>query len=231
MGATRHRRHGWIRESIPTVLVSASWVGLWLLWPHGSAPAGIAGRPRPPAGVCEVANDSVAFRRPEQFGLPSPEGFSVQETEDWSSSVLGAPLALPPRTLARAERTAALAMPFSLDLTAGGAQASYQPVFAPAAVYEAPGARRRVHVLSSDCLARRGLELSRTLAGIETNRDWEVGAWVEVAPEGRVEHVLVDAGSGDTNLDRRVEAALYRARVTERGQACGGWLRIGYGTP
>jgi hypothetical protein len=103
---------------------------------------------------------------------------------------------------------------------------SYAPVrVQPDLFKREPHGGRHLQVAPAESLRRRGFHVQRVpdrLLARGGENGWQVQAYVEIADDGRVEHVFIESGTDNAALNRDVIGMLQRGRVTEAGPRCSG---------
>jgi hypothetical protein len=210
--SARPKRINRLLALMPSLCLTAGWVGIWALWP-GPAAMGARVPSRSVLSTCRMAEGDGVYRKPDLFGPPSSMGFSPprRDADNWQAP--HARRSMPPVLLTR-EATgpegvdagrpwtlpeAAAAPDYLRDLTE-------RPVFGLPATPETG-----VRAWLSPALEKAGY----TWPQAEVPSNGLPGAWnlempVEVDGRGRTRDVFVTRGSGYGAVDRRIEGLLMR---------------------
>lgn len=223
---------------LPSVLLAASWPGLWLAWPSGDMPQRPSGRLMPAPRGRYVGSDISQLGlslRPDLFGRKSDVGFGSPEVDTHSDAELLMVLDRPAQTLPWDDDERHHDLPVSAPRLADLARRELGtlwvrgeslPVFAPVV-----SSASRLVVSPDAGLARAGFSVSddlQALLGRETDV-WSAQLWVALGDEGRVTHVVLEKGTGSDSLDRAVICAIYGAGAVPGAAGTSGWVTIEYG--
>lgn len=215
---------------VPSLLVAFGWLGIWLVWPMGTA--GLRGVELPcTVSVVDAADLEGSLYRPDIF-LPSASGFSVQGDQSGAMDMLSGRANMPPRLLAREE-----AVPVVPDNT--GAlrppmpdEEPYVPAFQDQPLFGKLG-DGGLHLLTAvkGNLSECGFKIPDLAAVLEgkTDRPWLVEIHVDLGSDGRVNHAFLMAGTQDAELNANLVRRMYFAEAMPSGRECSGRVVISCG--
>ena len=237
MRSKRKRAARYVRGimGIPSFVVAAMWVGIWFLWPDAGRSSLPSDMPTPRVAYVPFdVGEGSWYLRPDVFGRPLSIGFSLPaQGEDVPASPAGRHLPRP-RLLERNGRMSNTAYwePAQWRKAAScRGEAGYRPHWTGDKVFARPdGYEMRFVVDMSRSLRRRGLVIP-DLSGkgmVPAEGPWTAVLLLDVNRAGRPEHVFVEAGTGQPDVDSDVARVLYRASAPGSGGPCSGRVTISY---
>jgi len=179
--------------------------------------------------------DGNLYMKPDLFGRPSRVGFRVPEQEDKSSAALIDYRIGKPKYLER--RMSPGKRPFSGSDNSSsdsvrGSLGSYSPLWhSDAAFSRESGGDALAFVQVSGKLAQYEftLDQSRVKHLEKGEKPWQVVVYVEVGEGGGPEHVFLETGCDDPEINAAVVRAMYYGKVSSSGTACSGRVTISCG--
>lgn len=225
----------WRNAALSVLATLVLWGLPWLVWPWPAGAGASAGRPTPPM-VRYVRSaegiDGTAWS-PVVFPLPTKEGFSKKASSPEPGqdmvSVLkprvseAAFLEMPPD---RAE-TADMGLLTVQEAVAFRPQPSAGSGLRPAGSRDADA----LLIERDTALAERAFDapaLKRFQPAEASLPSLSVTAYVELDPQGRVQHVLLETPSGQTNADAVIVRALYMGTASPAPASAAGRVRVNY---
>ena len=219
---------------MPTVLLAARWMAMWLLWPSQEEP-GVRRRPHGARvslfGLGEQANGLHVT--PDLFGRPSAVGFRAPDAEagvpdSLSLRMRNSSHELDRKSVVSAEyrRADDLARSARDELT------HYDPVVTETPAFTRPGSGdMQLGVTLTPVLKAAGFGFPRLAADMArmTGQSWMATLCVELGADGRPEHVYVENGSGNATIDSALVRAVAEGRASGPCAVCRGLVTVNFG--
>jgi hypothetical protein len=219
--------------AIPPVLLAVCWLALWMVWPHGSRNAQEV-RVRSGTRLSFTGNEQ-AFNRAvvasDVAVIPS-SATRILDDKDDLAILLFKQAAVAPKYLEETEgfdRALARAKEDGAAVVSGAA--GYRPRWdvPPAFAARSAGPMELV-VEAGPALKARGFRLPEAPAETaKTVQGWQAVLQVECGPDGKVEHVFLEAGSGNPALDSVVVRWVGRGTLSTGTGSCGGRVAVNFG--
>lgn len=223
----------WRNALLSVLLTVGLWLAPWIVWPS-LRPAPSVTRGTPPVVRYVRASEAMdgAAWSPVVFPLPTPEGFSrkAAPTDAGQSAALvlrpGAAEAVYLEVRADTLPAADMGVLISPDSAAFHPQA---PAQSSLPMPSAPPDRLRIDW--DEALAQRHCEAEglKRFVPADAGLTWlSAAAYIELDPQGRVQHVFLENSSGQTNVDRLIVRALYGGNATPGSGPASGRVRLNY---
>lgn len=213
--------------NFPFLVITAAWIMLLFLWPHGGKVVKGKHIPRPPR---------IAFVRGLENLYSKPFSFPVWKTSEGT----GDAAAVVPWMVVRPAKFLERSAPVS-DGSSGGMVMSsnivfrdvnaYRPVWDDPSVFnEKTDGRMSLIVEPRGALREAGFLVPDFSSELKkADKPWFVSVFVEVDDKGKVEHVFLDAGCENREINSVVVKSMYRGSLAKTGTRIEGRVTVNFG--
>lgn len=229
----RKRITEWIVRGLPVLLVAVIWGGIWMMWPD----------PQPAAAKRDIKPFKVVFvsNVPASGPVIDPASFAFDSLASFRPSSLASPnlLRMPamhkgPKQFLGIGKNVLNARP--ANSVAGWSlwdrkDADFRSVFSDALLFAPREPSPQMVVMLTDNLKEAGFnvpafaddELLKRLPG------WEARVMVDLDKEGLPQHVLIEKGSGNRDIDAIICRQILLGRAGSKKETRGGRVTVSYG--
>lgn len=212
----------------PFIFIIAAWIMLWFIWPHGEPVVPRPGKTVAPR-VSFIGNYISAYSNPV-YSVVKP----VATDEDIAKPLpwmVARPVKLLEKNEAAGGKSAAENMKDELRDAAVRDMNAYVPVWQDKAVFSnVNGSTMHLTVEPAGALAEYGFQ-APDLSSLPAKMDkpWLVSVFVRVDEKGKIEHVFLESGCENREINSTIVRSMYRGRVAKIGKMIEGRVRVNFG--
>lgn len=235
-----HKRKSYYSRGLvdfSSVFIALAWIALWFLWPSGEKLPVRVRELRIPR-VSYVSFSEVEGRiyiDPTLLALPSRVGFRLPEQEEGIPDALSSFSTSSPKFLKRRKGLVEESVVGEAKSVPGNAFSqigAYRPYWRDTHVFSKKnGQVMQLLVEPSDKLKKYGFQVPEfPIEKVEhLGKPWMVVVYIEVNKDGRPEHVFLEIGCDDSQINTMVVKTMYRGRLSIPGIKCEGRVRVNFG--
>lgn len=214
-----------------TFVVAAGWFGLWLLWPGTAGNAGTASRRAPPMTKFMFCPDGTAgaSRSPTDMILPLPYGMGRATGGTGEDDKTLNPVRFDAARFLEERKSAVRPDDGSPPVPVFARLGRFEPIFpAPERPPAGTGTAATVRSDVQGALTNMNLRLPESAMDVlsRAGSSWTVKAWVEIGPDGMVEHAFLCEPSAKPEVNDSVLKMIYRGRGDRGTASASGYVRL-----